>query len=534
MSRVKVLDCTLRDGGYVNDWSFGEKSIKTISNNLLNAGVDFVECGFITSKKATSPSKSLFKGFEDADKRLREVVPKSNKLLFMINYGDFDQNAIPRRRESYVSGVRVAFHKKDMHEALGLCGKIKDKEYSVFIQPMNTKNYSQDELSELLNLSNDLKPYAMYMVDSLGVMRGKDIEDLYSHYDEILDEDISVGFHSHNNLQLSFSNAQEFIRCSGKRKIIIDSTLMGIGRGAGNLCTELIAQHLNEDNDGEYDLLPILTTVDEVLYPLQSKHQWGYTIPYYLAATCDCHPNYATFLSNRQTLSVKDMSALLKLIPNESKSMYDQKLIEKIYVNFQSNIVDDAGAVETIRKKINGRNVVVVAPGKSYKSCLKEIWQHANSGDCFVISVNFIDPALGADMAFFGNTKRYSEYIEPIKRFSGRTIVSSNIKDREDADIVVNYADYLNNDPGIIDNSGLMLMNLLSDIGVKHISLAGFDGFDADRRTNYYDELENVAERWYLQAQNKSVSIRIKQLSAKMDIDFITSSIYESVGSDEI
>lgn len=531
MPRIKILDCTLRDGGYVNDWNFGEDSIGAITNNLLDTGIDFVECGFISSKKETSPSKTIFKSIDDANQRVEKLVSNSDRLLFMINFGEYDKDLIiPHNDGTCVRGIRVAFHKHDMQNALELCRVIKENGYLIFIQPMNTLSYSKDELNELLILSNEISPYAVYMVDSLGVMRKKDIMDLFDVYDKILDENISIGFHSHNNLQLSFSNSQDFIKHSGDRNIIIDSTLIGIGRGAGNLCTELIAQHLNENNKGEYDLLPILTTIDEVMYPLQSRHQWGYTIPYYLAATCGCHPNYATFLSNKQTLKVKDISALLKLIPDGSKSMYNQKLVELIYVDFQSNIMDDSDTIDIIRENIADKEVVVVAPGKRYTEHINEIQKNSDKEDCYVISVNFIDSALNADMAFFGNVKRYSEYMHSVDKFEGIISITSNIKDRNGKELVVNYADYLNDDPNIIDNSGLMLINLLSNMDVKEIKLAGFDGFDIDRRMNYYDGMGNVAERGYLHAQNKSMSIKLKQLSAKINISFITPSMYEIPG----
>lgn len=533
MSRIKVLDCTLRDGGYVNDWNFGKDSIETIVSNLIDAGVDLIECGFITSKRNTSDSKSLFSNFDDANRRLKELIPHAKNLLFMINHGDFDQDDIPDRGVSCIDGIRVAFHKPDMYEAVAFCGNLKRKGYSVFVQPMNTKNYSQDELLELIELTNDLKPEAMYMVDSLGSMRGEDVKELCEYYSDNLDEDVSIGFHSHNNLQLSFSNAQEFIRCSGRRKIIIDSTLMGIGRGAGNLCTELVAQHLNENDDGKYDMLPILVTIDEVLYPLQSKYQWGYTIPYYLAATCGCHPNYATYLSNKQTLKVRDISAMLKSIPDTSKSMYDRDMIEKIYIDFQNNVVDDSGSVVSILEFVGDRPVFVIAPGRSYKDNLDEIKGRVDSENGLVVSVNFIDPALDADIAFFGNNRRHSEYSGSIEKFKGKIIMASNIKDRRKSDYVINYADYLNDDPNIMDNSGLMLMNLLSKLGTKEVYLAGFDGFGVDRRMNYYDGLWNISERSFLSAQNRSISTRIKQLSTKMKIDFITPSIYENSGDNE-
>ena len=139
-------------------------------------------------------------------------------------------------------------------------------------------------------------------------MRKKDILRIFYLIDNNLFKDIKIGFHSHNNLQLSFSNAQELITLNSKREIIIDTSIFGMGRGAGNLCTELMLQYINENIENKYYMLPILETIDEFIMPIFKTHSWGYSVPYYIAAINDCHPSYATYLTNMQTLFVKDIN----------------------------------------------------------------------------------------------------------------------------------------------------------------------------------------------------------------------------------
>ena len=324
MSKIQLLDCTLRDGGYVNDWNFGETNIKRVLQSLINSGIDVVECGFVSQKKETTVDKSVYPNTDFA-------IPNSEgnvKFAAMINYGEFDANDLLPKLDSKLDIIRVAFHKADFENAVSYCDEISQKGYTVFLQPMNAMDYSEEEYMALISLANKSKISVFYLVDTFGNMRKSDLIKLYSLIDSNLRKDIPIGFHSHNNMQLSFSNAQELIARHGNRDIYIDSSIFGMGRGAGNLCTELMIQYLNENLDTRYNLLPILECIDENIMPIYLNHSWGYSVPYYLAAINSCHPNYANYLVSMQTLCVRDINIIIKLIPLEKKAKFDKELIK--------------------------------------------------------------------------------------------------------------------------------------------------------------------------------------------------------------
>ena len=158
-------------------------------------------------------------------------------------------------------------------------------------------------------------------------MKESDILSTYYILDKNLDKNIAICFHSHNNLKLSFANTQAILKASSERDLIIDSTIFGIGRAAGNLCTEVIAQYLNDNYQTNYNLIPILKILNEQINPIFDKTPWGYSVPYYLAAINSCHPSYAKFLDENK-ICVEKINEILKLIPEEKKYKYDENIVK--------------------------------------------------------------------------------------------------------------------------------------------------------------------------------------------------------------
>ena len=198
MSRINILDCTLRDGGYCNAWRFGKGNIAKIITNLIEANVEIIECGFITNKITYSEDVSKYDTFT----RTKAFIPqnKGNKMFVcMINYGEYDLGAIPNRTEDTVDGIRVAFHKKNAEEAMAFCEGLKAKGYQVFVQPMVSMNYTDEEFIAPIKCANKIQPYAFYIVDTFGAMKKKDLTRLFYMVEHNLQEGISIGFHSHNN-----------------------------------------------------------------------------------------------------------------------------------------------------------------------------------------------------------------------------------------------------------------------------------------------------------------------------------------------
>ena len=230
---ISVLDCTLRDGGYVNNWEFGSKTISHIAEKLCSSQVEMIECGFLSQTKKATVGQSIFKNISDAEKYFEKC---SDNLALMINCGEYAPQDIQPYEGGKIKTIRIAFHKHQRDEAQKLCVALKEKGYDVFFQPMYTIGYKDIELISLIDWANSTRPKAFYIVDSFGTMSKSDLLRMFYLVDNNLSKDIKLGFHSHNNLQLSFSNAQELAELNTKRELIIDSSVFGMGRGAGNLC----------------------------------------------------------------------------------------------------------------------------------------------------------------------------------------------------------------------------------------------------------------------------------------------------------
>ena len=390
MANIKVLDCTLRDGGYINNWGFGEKCISKIFDNLIKSKVDYIECGFLRNSEY-SIDKTVFNKIEEVNNVGVGASYNKTNLVAMIMFGQFpEEKLVPKNKNINLDTIRVTFKKHEINDVFKFFQKIKQCGYNVFVNPTNIDTYSDFELIELLDRVNLLQPYGFSIVDTKGVLKETDILRLYYLINNNLDKNIALCFHSHNNLQLSFSNAQCLMKVCKDRELIIDSTVFGMGRGAGNLCTELITQYINDNYNGNYDIIPILKIVDEQINPIFAKTPWGYSVPYYLAATNHCHPNYAKYLVDKQTVPVEFINNLLKSIPDNKKSIYDANLIKQLYLDKFSNVVDDSRTVEYMKNLLNGKKILILAPGKSLKEEKQKVDNFIEKENPFIISLNFI------------------------------------------------------------------------------------------------------------------------------------------------
>ena len=152
-----------------------------------------------------------------------------------------------------------------------------------------------------------------------------------------LDKNIKLGYHSHNNMQLAFSNAIDFCNSRHDRDIIIDSSIYGMGRGAGNLNTELITDYLNNNFNKKYGILPLLEVIDEILVFYFNQNPWGFSPVQYLSASLDCHPNYASYLVNKKSNHIADIFKVLENLPLENRGTFNEKVVNQLYQNFFIN-----------------------------------------------------------------------------------------------------------------------------------------------------------------------------------------------------
>lgn len=524
MSKIKLLDCTLRDGGYINDFQFGKVAIAKIIAQLTNSGIDIIECGFLENGDSNE-NCSVFNKVE----QIANFIPKDkgrSMYVAMACYGEYSLSQLSNYDGSSIDGIRVTFHYNEIDAAMNYCREIQKKGYKVFIQPVGTTSYTDEQLLQLISTVNEIQPYAFYLVDTLGLMHQYDVLRFFYLIDHNLDKIIHMGFHSHNNLQLSYSNCQVLVNVQSERVIILDASVYGMGRGAGNLNTELIANYMNENAGYRYEIEPLLEIVDEYIVKIKEDHEWGYSVPYYLAAINGCHPNYASYLSGKQTLSVKHIAAILKMIESEKRSLFNKELAELKYKEFQSREVNDDITVEELRKKIEGRNVLILAPGSSLSTHAEHVKKVLNENNCVTISVSFIPNFIDCDYTFLCNLKRYDTTFNPSKK-AINLIHTSNIHVDVDKTFLINYSSLLSEPESIQDNSCMMALNLLIKLKPKTVYLAGLDGYELNKKNYYQDRLQFNQDRELLIEINKAMTERIKELGHKLHIEFVTPSLYK-------
>ena len=339
-----------------------------------------------------------------------------------------------------------------------------------------------------------------------------------------MNPEIALAYHAHNNLQQAFGNAEALVEMNLKRDLIIDACVFGMGRGAGNLNLELFADYMNENYDTHYLIEPMLEIMDEYLNDIYKNRFWGYSLPLYLSATIGCHPNYAIYLAEKDSLTVKAFNELLHCISDEDKPRFSKEKAEKYYREFQQSYIDDKDAIEALTNELDKKQVIILAPGKSINDCKEDVLSEIQKDNTIVIALNFCADEFKPDFIFSSNMRRFVKIQD---KTSAKCIITSNMKEAKKKDFVVNYASYSLKSPDIIDNSGLMLVKLLISCGVKSVKIAGMDGYSMYYGNNYINT--NLEYDFSKQAKkrNQLISDELKELSTAIKIEFITPTQYQ-------
>lgn len=525
---INILDCTLRDGGYVNNWEFSTENTKEIINSLVEARVELIECGFISQTKGKEEDSTQFKSIKQVNELLNSLDIELGETEFcvMINKGEYDLSTLPSYNPTSdnVIGIRYAFHKKDWRESLNDISILISKGYHVYIQPMVTLSYSDFEILEMLEKVNKLDVFAMYIVDSFGAMFGDDFRRLHYLFENNLKKDIRLGYHSHNNLQLAYSNAIDFVQIKeSNREIIIDSSIHGMGRGAGNLTTELLADYLNKKKHTNYNIVPLLETIDKYLETIYKENYWGYSIAHFLSASFGCHPNYSTFLVNTKTLSIVNMQEILSLLNNGERLNYSKARIVELYINYKSK----KGLSVTLEPDyFTKKKILLIASGPNSENQKEKVDEFIKLNDPTIIAVNHIPKNYSPNYYFFSNQKRFDKFKTKID--SKNIIITTNIQiDGTTNKIkVVDYHNLVVMTRNKNDNVSILLLNLLINQGVKMVALAGLDGFNLEGENYNYNESDRVVEKKILIQNNEKMETSLREIQKKKSLNFITDSIF--------
>lgn len=524
---IGILDCTLRDGGYVNNWNFNNKDIKRTIKKLVDANIEIIECGFLDFEKGKKENSTRFNSYKILEDIVSDIILNENQLLVaMIEYRKYDLSSLPNiTKDSKVTGIRFSFRKSDYKIAMKEVEILKGKGYKIFIQPITTESYSDEELDDIIKIVNKIKPFSFYIVDTAGSMYNDNFEILKNKIEKVLSVDIKLGFHSHNNLQLSYAIAINFIHSIKNRDIIIDSSVYGMGRGAGNLNTELLADFLNKKYSKKYEIENILELIDSYYYALYKSNHWGYSLAHFLSASYSVHPNYASYLLDTKRLSINEIKSILAQIPNKNVYEYNKNLIEKLYFIHNSS---KEKIVKEPKLQTN-KKILLLGSGQKIKEKIKEIQEKRD--EYLIISLNHVPDFTTSDFYFFNSQKRYDEFSENIEKYN--IISSSNLE--VTTNYTLDYKELCNiNNEFQNDISVIMMINYLLKKGIDAVSLAGIDGFSINAENYTYEEVDKLVDENSINELNSSIKKAIETLSKHIKIEFMTESIFKSFSKPKV
>ena len=322
----------------MNNWNFGKESIDGILGRLINSGMDIIELGFLR-KGEYDESRTVFPGMQPVRDLLKGRSRSCKYALMAEAAHQIDVTKLEEYSPEDVDYIRVITW-KNMHDDNGVeidaiqdgyeyCKAFVDKGYQVCINPARVEQYSDEEFRSMLMKFSELSPWAIYVVDSWGTMYTDEVLHYMHIADEILPQEISLGFHGHNNMMQVFAIAEALIKESFRHELIIDASVYGMGRGAGNLNTELIARYMNNKGLSTYGIEELLNVYEDYLKRIYTQYDWGYSLPMFVTADYHANPSYGSYYDHEKKLAVDSMVQLIKEMTDVDKVVYSKSNAEK-------------------------------------------------------------------------------------------------------------------------------------------------------------------------------------------------------------
>ncbi len=516
---IKLLDCTLRDGGYLNDWRWGFDSAKDIIYSLIKAGIEIIEVGFLRNVESYDPDVTVCNSIEE----LNRLVPhNAENVMFsaMAMRSNYDIEKLEPYSGSGIEMIRVTAHDYDLEDGIRFAEKAIEKGYKVSFNPINIMGYSDTELLEIFRKVNEIKPYQFSIVDTFGSMKKRDFDRIVRMADNNLLPDIRLGLHLHENRSLSSCLAQDFANMHLTRPMVIDGSLLGMGRTPGNLPIELIADFLNDSAYKSYDIDYLLDAIQDYIKQYKGEANWGYSAEYFISARFNIHRNYAEHLLKKGDLTCKDINHILAKVEKSKATVFDAGYVDELYKDYKNNSIDDDNAYSELKKALIDQKILIIAPGASINTCKDKIRQFIGKETPVVIALNFLAEEFDVDYAFFSNKKRL-HYLENIEC---KTIITSNLAPAS-GNFVLDY-NRVTGDFTLGVNSLIYLLRLLKSLDVSKVFIAGADGYSTGR-DNYFNGRYKSDIQWD-NDYNKAVMKAIRRIG--LIPVFITPSAYEENG----
>lgn len=384
---VTHLDCTIRDGGYYNNWDFSIELVENYLNAINSLNVNFVEIGYRFFEN------NGFKGpfAYCTDKFLKDLkIPKDLKIAVMLNGSDLIDNGkfiqkklnklVPLdKNRSNVSLIRIACDINQFKLLKDAFTNLKNKGYIVGLNIMKISILSEDEIKEIGSLAKNSSINVLYFADSFGSLNEKEIKKIIFNLKENWRGEI--GFHGHDNKGLALINSLNAINLGASW---VDSTVLGMGRGAGNAKTEELVLELNKKNINRSYLIPLLKIINNYFYEMKNKYLWGTNSYYYLAAQFSIHPSYIQNLLFEERYKEEDIISIIEYLKNADSTKFTPENLD-IAKNFYHG---EPKGIADAKDFVLGREVLIIGSGKKLKMYKKGLRDFINIKKPLVIALN--------------------------------------------------------------------------------------------------------------------------------------------------
>lgn len=522
MNKVQILDCTLRDGGYYTNWHFEKKLVQKYLDSMSDLGIDIVELGFRFFNKDSSKGKHAY---TDDDYISKLNIPKNLNIAVMINASDFINcqnieecinNLFPTNTK--INLIRIAAHYHELKYLNKIISALNKKKFKVGLNLMQINNYTNLNIDSVFKkIKTNYLDY-IYLADSLGSMKEEDIITKIKYFRKKWKK--KIGIHTHDNQYCAVSNTIAAVNYGVN---IIDSTVMGMGRGPGNAKTEIIVEYYKKISKIKYE--KFLNFISKYFQPLLIKYKWGSNMYYYLSGKYKIHPSYIQEILNK---SKNNHDSIINMI-NYFKSIKSTKYNpETLFAAINFYKINPKGKLFIdLNKKPS--NILILGPGKSIKLNLIKIRKFIKQKKCLVFELNInnlIDEKLidirviSHPLRFFTDLNKFRNYNTPL--LMPYSMIPKKIQDKFNTSKIYDYGIKINDNKFITKSNYCVVPNALAIsyclafinlINYKKIFLAGFDGYS--KKNNRYDEANNFFNFYNLINPGKIFTITPSKFNIK-------------------
>jgi 4-hydroxy 2-oxovalerate aldolase len=546
--KIKIIDCTIRDGGHLNKWQFADRLVRSAYFAAQKGGVDYFEIGY-----KNDPAKSGLGAYGYCDEEKISALFKCSagcKLLFMLDAGKYTGYPIPdcKSAKTPFSGVRIAAYPYEAQVAIGLVEKLHKQGYEVFLNLMASAEWTDKDLFVLKKWKHKKLLKAIYFADSFGAYGPAEISAFIRKLKKL--GFAQIGFHAHNNLQMAFANTMHAI---GQGATYVDASVYGMGRGSGNLPVEILLSYLNKaGQENKYNVVPYLDVIQRFFLSLFEEFRWGYSLNSLLGGISNVHPYYIDELFGSHNYTIEEIWNILGVIKEKCPiSFSGEKLKNALGQRFYvPNIPQTRSTIQQVEKELKiipakdsfllrklpikdkhrGKSFLIIANGPSIVKYKDKINALIKKKNLITIGCNFLNKIYEPDYHLFVNKSRFLKYVSAVSEkstlivpsFFGKHLVKENYKGGLEY-IQINPENTLKVLPVKGISQQTVYLNVATSailtafqMGAQEIMAVGMDGYQSQepgKVVYFYNEKDIPDDKITASVRYENLAIELKRVA---------------------